>query len=234
MLGLENKPQLNQRIEVKPTMNFVKRLTYDFILPQLLIVVAITFLVWSLLGCWNVSPFSEQPNDLYYSLFSSFIQGTLALVAFFGAIAMFQLQNHEREMGYLCEKFYSQNPLQVLENHKKVGDGNPNITSDEYLEKMYFKFKEIVSSDAKTDSILKRMSEIHRFEWEIRDATTGLSIMAFLGVAIVMFLLIIINGLSEEWSSLAVALTFSLTLIILFDAARLIRRVIGYSYQKNY
>lgn len=189
-------------------------------------------MMWAFLSSRNIN----LPLDLFYTLFSSFIQGNLALVAFLGAVAIFQLQNHQSEFSKLCYRFNPQDSLLIFYSHQKVVDGFPEISSEDYSEKMAYELDGLVdiNNPPSKKEILKRMSELHRFEWEIRDRATGLSFMTFIDVAVIMFFLITIDSLSQDLRLWVISTTFVLAMIVLFDSAHLIRRIVGYSYQKSY
>lgn len=207
-------------------MSFARRLIAG-IYGELLICIGVGILTFILVSTCSVYFLPEMPTDFYYSFFSAIIQGFVGLVAFLGAIAIFQLQNHESEMWRLADLTGPDKSLVVINAHKEVVDKNVGIEKNNYIAQMYNKAN--IARNDKIEPIFERMHQVHTFEWEIRDRITQFSFLSFLNVAVAIISFVSTEYLSINWGSVAVVVIVVLSFIVMGHGLKLVRRIVGYS-----
>lgn len=177
------------------------------------------------LSLW--SPELEN-NNVYYYFFSSIIQGFMGLVAFLGALVVFQIESYENKIQRLSDsvetfvghcrgsaaKVYS--PFEMMEACREILGDPKNESNRSFIEK-----------------ISATMKGVFDQQWEIRSGMVTFTLLAFCDVILAMIFLFLTPAISQDdyYGGYFIAINFGFSLYVLFYAGwRLIRRkIIGYS-----
>lgn len=180
--------------------------------------------------------------DHYYDLLTRVVPGIIALAAFLGALVTFDVKRYEDatqkyadSFAHALEKGKEQKlfSLKIIRTHKSIldtTDVQKKMGREDYIKKMRNDLG--LSNSEDINSTLGDMHESYDQEWERRTLMTELAFLSFIYVFLALLFLPLAKPILTELPFVAgIGVFLNLILIgcILFDAIKLISKIVGYS-----